>query len=508
MKSKLKLIIVGVVILCLHFPLKAQIQSGSFGYYEDALRFSQTNQIGTARLTALGGAGSVLGGDVSSAILNPAGLGFFNRSQFVFSPGFNFNRYNSSFLGENSNNEESNLELSNLGVVINFNKSDLVPGGWRGGSLAITLNRTNDYRQRLNYSAFNPNNSIIDAMIDRADGFFSNELGGIEQVGFDHYLINPSPTADDLYISPVEGFPVQTERITRTGHTDQINLAFGGNYDDKIYLGAGIGIVSSDYTYNRVYTESFDGPVLSSFSIDERIDVSGTGFNANIGVIVRPTDFIRIGASLTSPTWYSFNEESDAIYTSQYNNYDVANFLDNGARVIQEDTVLNTLRSETDVFISDYDLRTPLKFNLGAAFFIGKSGFITADIERLNYANAFVSSSDFSAISDNKTIENIYESTTNIRLGAEYRYKIFRFRAGYASIGDPTNNSLDQVDRSRTTVSGGFGINFGQYFLDFSYAQTTFDESFTSYRFTDGTGPTANFENKLNNAKLTFGLNF
>lgn len=508
MKKKFKLIIVGLAALCLHFSANGQIQPGSFGYYEDALRFSQFNQTGTARFAALGGAGSSLGGDISSAILNPAGLGFFNRSQFVFTPGFNFNQINSSFLGERTANEKSNLELSNLGVVVNFNKSDLIPGGWRGGSLAITFNRTNDFRQQINYTGNNNNNSIIDAMLDRADGFFSNELGGIEQVGFDHYLINPLPGAEDFYLSPVEGFPTQQESITRRGHTDQINVAFGGNYDDKVYVGAGIGIVSSDYTQNRVYTETFSGAVLSSFSIDERIDVSGTGFNANIGVILRPTDFIRIGASLTSPTWYNFNEESDAIYRSEYNNFDVANFLDNGVRVIQEDTVLNSLRSETDVFTSNYELRTPLKFNVGAAFLIGKSGFITADIERLNYANTFVSSGDFSAISDNRTIENIYESTTNIRLGAEYRYKIFRFRAGYASMGDPTNSSLDDVDRSRTIVSGGLGLNLGQYFLDFSYAQTTFDDSFTSYRFVDGTGPTSSLENKLSNARITFGLNF
>lgn len=500
--------VVGLAALCLHFNVNAQVQPGSFGYYQDALRFSQINQVGTARFSGMAGSGSVLGGDLSSAFLNPAGLGFYNRSQFVFTPGLNFNQFGSSFLGQENTNERSKLEIANLGVVINFNKSDLVPGGWRGGSLAVTFNRTNDFNQRLSYSANNDNSSIIDAMLDRADGFFSFELGGIEQVGYDHYLINPLPGADDFYLSPVEGFPTQTESISRTGYTDQINIAGGANYDDKIYLGAGVGIVSTNYTMNRIYTETFTGTVLSSFAIDERFDVSGTGVNANVGVIVRPTNSIRVGASITTPTWFNFSEESDAIYNSEYNNYDVASFLDNGNRVILEDTILNSLQSETNVFISDYNLRTPLKFNLGAAFFIGKSGFITADIERLNYANAHVSSVDFSPDNDNRTIETIYESTTNIRLGGEFRYKMFRFRAGYASIGDATNSLLDNVDRSRSVVSGGVGLNFGKYFFDFSYSQTSFNESFTSYTFADGTGPTANIENKLNNARLSFGLNF
>lgn len=500
--------IVGMATLCLHFGANAQVQTGSFGYYQDALRFSQLNQIGTARVSGLGGSGSVLGGDMSSAILNPAGLGFYNRSQFVFTPGLNFNQFNSDFLERSNTSEETNLDVSNLGVVVNFNKSDYIPGGWRGGSLAITFNRINDFRQSISYSGQNNGNSIIDAMLNRADGFFPEELGGIEQVGYDHYLINPLPGAEDFYLSPVEGFPAQQEQIVRTGFTDQINIAFGGNYDDKIYLGAGIGILSTDHTFGRVYTENFSGTALSSFSIDERLDVSGTGFNANVGVIVRPIDQIRFGVSITSPTWYNFSEEGDAIYNSEWNNFDASTFLDNGNRVILEDTILTSLQTQTAVFISDYALRTPAKINAGVAFFVGKNGFITADIEHLNYSNSNVSSADFIADNDNQTIENIYESVTNIRLGAEYRYKIFRFRAGYATIGDPTNDSLDGIDRSRTIVSGGVGMNFGKYFLDFSYAQTSFDDSFTSYSFADGSGPTSNIENKLTNARLSFGLNF
>ncbi|OEK00051.1 hypothetical protein BFP97_00325 [Roseivirga sp. 4D4] len=511
MKGIRKLMLVGLAALCLQFGAQAQIQPGSFGYYEDALRFSQLNNFGSARILGLGGSGSVLGGDVSSAILNPAGLGFYNRSQFVLTPGFNFNQFESTYLLNDSRTEDSNLNIANLGLIINFNKSDYVPGGWRGGSLAITFNRVNDFRQQLSYSGQGIGTSIIDAMLDRADLFFPEELGGIEQVGYDHFLINPLPGAEDFYLSPVAGNPIQRERINRTGFTDQINIAFGGNYDDKIYLGAGIGILSTNYTSNRIYTEEFSNTVLSSFTLDERFDVSGTGFNANIGVIVRPVDFVRFGVSLTSPTWYNFSEESDAIYNSEWNNFDASTFLDNGNRVILEDTVLNSLQTQTNIFFSDYELRTPLRFNAGVAFFLGKNGFITADYERLNYGSANVSSADFIADNDNETIRNNFESVNNLRLGAEYRYKIFRFRAGYAMLGDPTNgrfNTFSDVDRSRTVISGGVGLNLGKYFLDFSYSQTRFEESFTSFSFADSAGPTSITETTLNNARISFGLNF
>lgn len=56
----------------------------------DALRYSRTTTGGTARAQAIGGAAGSLGGDVSAAHVNPAGLGFFRTSEVVITPGFNF----------------------------------------------------------------------------------------------------------------------------------------------------------------------------------------------------------------------------------------------------------------------------------------------------------------------------------------------------------------------------------------------------------------------------------
>lgn len=509
MKRIYQLFLVGLAMFCLNQTSKAQVEPGAFGYYQDALRFSQYGVYGTSRFQALGGAGSVLGGDLSAGILNPAGLGMFNRSQFVLTPSLNFKKSDVDFLGRNIANEDTKFNLANFGLALNFNKGDLEPGPWRGGTLAITYNRVSTFNQQLSYTAQNDNSSIIDAMLNRADGFFPEELGGIEKVGYDHFLINPIPGAEDIYASFVQGFPSQNERITRSGNLDQFNVSFGGNFADQVYIGAGIGFTSTDYSYSRIFTETFDDPAISSFQIDERLNVTGTGVNLNLGVIVRPTNFMRIGASFTSPTWYNLSDEGDAIYRSEYKSYDVSNFRDDqGNRLILEDTVLNSLESSTDIYFSDYKIRTPMKLNAGVAFFIGKNGFITADIEHLNYSNAYISSLDFNSESDNSTIENIYQSSTNIRLGGEYRYSIFRFRAGYASLGDPYKSSFDGLDRSRSVVSGGIGINIGSYFVDFVMSQTAYKDSFTSYTFADGTGPTAVIDNKLTNASLTLGLNF
>ena len=78
-------------LLCITFQANAQVNPNAFGYYQDALRFS-VQPIWSARYFGL----EVLlyfRADISSTILGPAGLGFYNRNQVVFTPSFTFNNY-------------------------------------------------------------------------------------------------------------------------------------------------------------------------------------------------------------------------------------------------------------------------------------------------------------------------------------------------------------------------------------------------------------------------------
>ena len=56
---------------------------------EDAIRYSWQPLNGSARFMATGGVMGSLGGDITAAFVNPAGLGLFKTGEFVFSPFFN-----------------------------------------------------------------------------------------------------------------------------------------------------------------------------------------------------------------------------------------------------------------------------------------------------------------------------------------------------------------------------------------------------------------------------------
>ena len=69
---------------------------------EDALKLSWFAPKGTARSNALGGAMGSLGGDLSSNHINPAGLGFYKSSEFLFTPTFLSNSNKFNYLGKAS----------------------------------------------------------------------------------------------------------------------------------------------------------------------------------------------------------------------------------------------------------------------------------------------------------------------------------------------------------------------------------------------------------------------
>ena len=75
-KLSLKFMRYIIAIVFSIFSLGAAAQSG---YFEDALRFSQSFPAGSARIMAIGGTQWSLGGDVSNIAGNPAGLGFFQK---------------------------------------------------------------------------------------------------------------------------------------------------------------------------------------------------------------------------------------------------------------------------------------------------------------------------------------------------------------------------------------------------------------------------------------------
>ena len=216
--------IIPLFAFLLIFASSAQAQSG---YVEDALRFSMFNATGTARITALGGTQHSLGGDVSNIHSNPAGLGFYQRSEFNITTGYTDWNTESIFLNQGRNYNATNFHIPNIGVVISRAKGPLEAGDWRGGSFGFSFNRQSNFRTNFGYGTNLTNQgSILD---DYADFYSNPELGipsDTEWLFFDAYLINPHPTIDGRYIkSPNASSELQKSDISVVeGNQNNLNL--------------------------------------------------------------------------------------------------------------------------------------------------------------------------------------------------------------------------------------------------------------------------------------------
>jgi long-subunit fatty acid transport protein len=132
-------------------------------------------------------------------------------------------------------------------------------------------------------------------------------------------------------------------------------------------------------------------------------------------------------------------------------------------------------------------LQTPSKLTGSFAYVFGKSGLISVDYARKDYSNTKFSPENDSYYSNlNSQINNTLASTSELRLGAEYKIKAWSLRGGYRYEESPYKNKTTIGDL--TGYSGGFGYNFGTTKLDFAYssAQRNSQEGFFSQGLTDG----------------------
>lgn len=120
-------------LLCCLILLSSSSLIAQSGYFEDALRFSRTSPVGTARILGVGGTQWSLGGDVTSLTGNPAGLGFFQSSEASISLGLDNWCIDTEYLNQSKSFSTSKFSLPNLSFVGANPKGPLERGAFKGG---------------------------------------------------------------------------------------------------------------------------------------------------------------------------------------------------------------------------------------------------------------------------------------------------------------------------------------------------------------------------------------
>jgi hypothetical protein len=495
-------------ILCFLFAAftiaVAQAQTAS-----DALRFSYIPQYGgTARTIGVGGAMGALGGDFATISMNPAGLATYRMSEFTFTPGFHGARAKSELLNSGTGattQRSTNFSTDNLGLVFAHQPTN---SKWKTFNYSFGYNRFQDFNSSTFYEGTTKGSMTarwrdaanIDKNFDPFEGKLAAEAGAIYRG-----VLSPG-SRDTLWITDFDKAPSNNVRknqiIETSGSLGEMSFAVAGNYDEKLQLGITIGVPILRYTESKIYREENTNkqiPEFNKLQYEQNLTTSGSnalasGVNVKLGAIIRPTQFLRVGLAVHSPTTFWLNDRYDATLTYDYTFKNVT---------------YNTPEKSPEGD-ANYTLTTPWRALGSVAFMFGKSGFLSADVEWADHSKANFGY-DKKYISDqnevNKTITERYKSAVNARFGGEYVYDIFRLRAG---IGLNTSPRTDK-DFVNVTYSAGAGIRGKSFFMDLGWQNRTQKENYTPYKLVESQ---ANLEQKVttayafNDFLLTFGIRF
>lgn len=456
-------LIITFLVSCL-FTLDLSAQT-----IEDALRYSQLNSGGTARSIATGGALSAFGGDFGTLSINPAGIAAYRKSTLMITPSLNFAHTGSTFAEAEFDNNRTNINLNNIGVV--FSKTSSA-SDWKSVNFGIGTNRLTNNNQEFFYEGTTVG-TIAERWLTFANGNVPDNLYEFEEgIAYDAgILFQLGDTPDDQYLIDPDGTQLlkKEQTVIRSGSVNDLNLTLGGNYRHKLYVGVTVGLPFVRYEETKNYTETDELGVSSEFNsmtFDEFFSTTGVGFNAKLGVVYRMNQNVRFGAAIHTPTFFNL---TDQYYTSIQSDITIA-----GTQYITP--------AESSISNFSYNLISPWRAIGSVGFLFGKHGFISGDIEYVDYAaSQFNFETDPSFEQDlNTEIINNFDAVVNLRVGGEARYGVFAVRGGLGYSMSPYQDNFD-IRGGQTNMSFGVGMREKSLFLDLGIARGLYNETYTPY---------------------------
>ncbi len=486
----------------------------------DALRYSVKDNTGTARFGALSGAMGALGGDFSAIDVNPAGGAVFLNSNLTLSTTL-FDLKNETKYFDNSEKSISDdLTLNQLGGIFVINNSN-EGSSFKKFTIGVNYNTTKNFDNDL-YIAGTGNTSIGNFFLEQAQGIPLNLLelqagesmsnlysylgqnnGTAAQNAFLGYqafifdAVDPNDPSNTSYTSNIAGNKFNQEYFYLSqGYNSKFSINLATQITDNYYFGININTHTINFDQSSFLLESNNNPLstINRVGFENNLSVDGAGVSGQIGAIAKIADYLRLGLSLDTPTWYQISEATTQYLESRRleDGQSLTAFIDPGVINVYE----------------DYNLRTPANVTASAAYIFGQAGLISFDYSYKDY-----SSIKYTAIGGyydpyfsnlNNMINNTLKGSSTYRAGAEYRIDQLSLRGGFHYEESPYKDT-DKVG-DLIGFSLGTGYNFGRYNLDLAYSRSEQDRNQQLYSV--GLTDTAKINSVYNNFILSLGFNF
>ncbi len=482
----------------------------------DALRYSNTQYQGTARGLGIGNAMGSLGADFSSLSINPAGIGLFRKGEVSFTPSFAVINNKSTYLGSMNEVGTDKLNIAQAGIVLTHAKQGNLykRSGWKAASFAFGMNRVATFKNETNYAGNNNQSSFIERYAEefnRAGGLNNSTLNSVSYPAYaawSTYLIDQDYAGDSTkaksYVPYKDGLH-QVKQVTESGGMHEFVISGGGNYMEKLMIGATLGITRSNYTRRLTLLETdLSGYTSNDFQyaqFTEQLTTEGTGVNLKLGTIFKPVNAFRIGLAVHTPTRIYFN---DMYSIGMETNTDSLKIRNNPGA----DPVTSYKQDTIQVF--NYSMNTPYKAIVSATVLFNKYGFITADLEYMDYQSMkydFGIGYESESNAVNTAIRNKYRDAINLRIGAEAKLGDFALRGGVAMYGSPYTSDPNAM---RTNISGGVGYRAKTWYIDIAFIRSMLDYKDQPYVLARANAnvQSATISNSISQLVFTLGRRF
>ncbi|QAR30182.1 hemin receptor [Ornithobacterium rhinotracheale] len=427
---------------------------------------------GSARYVSMGGSMGALGGDISATIKNPGALGVNLTNEFQATMGINSYKNATTYNGNHTEYKNNITNIQQIGAVLAMRTDDF--SKWKAFNIGINYNNAN----LDNYIETDVNNRNINLL------------------NFPSYYLS-------------------RHAYSRTGNYSVFNFGIGGNYDNKIYLGASFNLKSIDLTSNDAF-ELTNG--TQSYEFHKQYTPNTTNSNAfsfSAGIIGKINKNLRLGLAIQTPTWWN----SESLYTEYGLN--------------------NNNKWSSLTYQDSKNITTPAKATASIGYVFGKSLALNADYS-IGFTKPKISGANLEMQNQfNSFINSEYKNISEISVGGEYRLKDVSLRAGYSYSSNPfktsslktyneaglsnINNYKNMYVSSRSTYAFGLGYNFRPFYVNVAYqmSQSSFSNPFFGGQYAslsngswDGDGfdnetsVVSSVKNTQNNVLLSLGFRF
>lgn len=442
--------------------------SQSLGYQDLGILFSQNDNNGTARFTAMSGAFGALGGDISSVNINPAGLAVFNNSIFSGTLSSRNSEITSNYYGNTQTTQDHFINFPQAGAVLVFDSS--YNSNWNKFAIGFNYRITKDFN----------------------NNFLARGNSGVAT--FTEYPLDVNDPAFVYDIADEQRF-----ENTYKGEISELNIAFSSVHQNKFHVGLGLNFYDLNFSQQAnliEFNSDANGNELDAYYYQENF-TTGTGFSVNAGFIYKANQNFRFGLAYKTPTWFTEIIEDTNITDND-------GFLGDTEIVVSNDDLIydNTTGGyyPTQQFV--YKLKTPSNLTASAAFIFGKNGLLSFDYTNKNYKNIKLSGADFS--NENQAFQNDYRNTHNFNIGSEWRFDKFSIRGGYKFEQSPDNSALDSDNLEGYSFGGGY--NFGNFKLDFSYSDSNKTAAYNFYSGFNVNAANLAIDNRVFTATVSINL--